>query len=99
MFLRNHGLVILGETIEEAFFRACNTVLACESQIRMMPVGLDNLIMISEDAKRRSQVEYYHDIKQADYKKKKMILSLIHRCRRWPKEPTNSLELDEIILH
>jgi ribulose-5-phosphate 4-epimerase/fuculose-1-phosphate aldolase len=56
MFLRNHGLVILGETIEEAFFRACNTVLACESQIRMMPVGLDNLIMISEDAKRRSQV-------------------------------------------
>ncbi|XP_046446650.1 protein hu-li tai shao-like isoform X5 [Daphnia pulex] len=55
MFLRNHGLVILGETIEEAFFRACNTVLACESQIRMMPVGLDNLIMISEDAKRRSQ--------------------------------------------
>lgn len=56
MFLRNHGLVILGETIEEAFFRACNTVLACESQIRMMPVGLDNLIMISDDAKRRSQV-------------------------------------------
>ncbi|XP_057370435.1 protein hu-li tai shao-like isoform X1 [Daphnia carinata] len=55
MFLRNHGLVILGETIEEAFSRACNTVLACEAQIRMMPVGLDNLIMISDEAKRRSQ--------------------------------------------
>lgn len=56
MFLRNHGLVILGETIEEAFARACNTVLACEAQIRMMPVGLDNLVLISDDAKRRSQV-------------------------------------------
>ena len=55
MFLRNHGLVILGETIEEAFSRACNTVLACEAQVRMMPVGIDNLILISDEAKRRSQ--------------------------------------------
>ena len=56
MFLRNHGLVILGDTVEEAFFKACNTVLACEAQIRMMPVGIENLILISDDAKRRSQV-------------------------------------------
>ena len=56
MFLRNHGLVILGETIEEAFGRACATVQACEAQVRMMPVGLDNLILISDEAKRRSNV-------------------------------------------
>lgn len=54
MFLRNHGLVILGETIEEAFARACNVVLACETQIRMMPVGLDNLVLVSDEAKKRS---------------------------------------------
>lgn len=56
MFLRNHGLAVLGETIEEAFSRVYDTVLACESQIRMMPVGIDNLIQISDEAKRRSQV-------------------------------------------
>lgn len=54
MFLRNHGLVVLGETIEEAFARACNVVLACEAQIRMMPVGLDNLVLVSDEAKKRS---------------------------------------------
>lgn len=54
MFLRNHGLVILGETVEEAFARACNVVLACETQIRMMPVGLDNLVLVSDEAKKRS---------------------------------------------
>jgi len=54
MFLRNHGIVVLGETIEEAFSRAHHTVLACESQMRMMCVGLENLILVSDEAKRRS---------------------------------------------
>lgn len=54
MFLRNHGLVVLGETVEEAFARACSAVLACEAQVRMMPVGVENLILISEEAKKRS---------------------------------------------
>lgn len=54
MFLRNHGLVILGDTLEEAFARACSAVLACESQVRMMPVGIENLVIISDEAKKRS---------------------------------------------
>ncbi len=53
MFLRNHGLVILGDTLEEAFARACSAVLACESQVRMMPVGIENLVIISDEAKKR----------------------------------------------
>lgn len=56
MFLRNHGVVVLGETIEEAFSRAYHTVLACETQSRMMTVGIENLILISEEAKKRSMV-------------------------------------------
>jgi adducin len=56
MFLRNHGVVVLGETIEEAFSRAYHTVLACETQSRMMTVGVENLILISEEAKKRSMV-------------------------------------------
>ena len=33
MILRNHGLVTLGSTIEEAFEYMYNLVLACESQV------------------------------------------------------------------
>ena len=56
MFLRNHGIVVLGESIEEAFSRAYHTVLACETQMRMMSAGIDNLILISEEARRRTMV-------------------------------------------
>ena len=56
MFLRNHGIVAIGETVEEAFTRIFHIILACEAQIQMMSVGLDNLIIISEDAKLRSLV-------------------------------------------
>ena len=34
MFLRNHGVVCCGETVEEAFWITYNTVLACESQVQ-----------------------------------------------------------------
>ena len=56
MFLRNHGLVVAGRTVEEAFTRAYHTVLACEAQITMMSAGLENLIIVSEEAKQRSMV-------------------------------------------
>lgn len=54
MILRNHGLVTIGESVEEAFARAHGTILSCEAQVRMMSVGLDNLIIISQEAKQRS---------------------------------------------
>ena len=56
MFLRNHGLVVVGRTVEEAFTRVYHTVLACEAQITMMSAGLENLIIVSEEAKQRSMV-------------------------------------------
>lgn len=56
MFLRNHGLVVAGRSVEEAFTRAYHTVLACEAQITMMSAGLENLIIVSEEAKQRSMV-------------------------------------------
>lgn len=33
MFLRNHGVVACGETVEEAFHYAWNVMAACESQV------------------------------------------------------------------
>ena len=34
MILRNHGIVICGETIEEALLNANNVVKACKYQVR-----------------------------------------------------------------
>lgn len=50
MILRNHGVVTAGETIEEALYLMRNVVLACESQLKLMVVGLDNMQMLSDDA-------------------------------------------------
>ena len=56
MLLRNHGAVCCGETLEEAFFYAYHLVLACETQLKMAPLGLDNLVTI-DDATRRKVYE------------------------------------------
>ncbi|KAI3379279.1 hypothetical protein SNEBB_003830 [Seison nebaliae] len=43
MFLRNHGVIICGETIEEAWLNCIQTMLACKTQTTMMAtVGGDN---------------------------------------------------------
>lgn len=34
LILRNHGLVSVGETVEEAFYYIHNLVTACEIQVR-----------------------------------------------------------------
>ncbi|CAL8078267.1 unnamed protein product [Orchesella dallaii] len=54
LFLRNHGVVCCGETVEEAFLNTYYTVLACESQMKIMPLGLDNVIMMSDEARKRA---------------------------------------------
>ncbi|XP_035247812.1 alpha-adducin isoform X8 [Anguilla anguilla] len=48
LILRNHGLVSVGETVEEAFYYIHNLVTACEIQVRTMASagGPDNLVML-----------------------------------------------------
>ncbi|XP_012153295.1 adducin 1-like protein hts isoform X3 [Megachile rotundata] len=52
MMLTNRGALCCGETVEEAFFNVYNMVLACETQLKLMPAGLDNLNLISEESKK-----------------------------------------------
>ncbi|XP_076295001.1 protein hu-li tai shao-like isoform X1 [Lasioglossum baleicum] len=52
MLLTNRGALCCGETVEEAFYNVYNTVLACETQLKLMPAGLDNLNLISEESKK-----------------------------------------------
>merc|ERR1712002_318809 len=42
MFLRNHGVVCCGRSIEEAWLNTWHTVLAVDTQLKMMPLGIDN---------------------------------------------------------
>ncbi|KAJ4925947.1 hypothetical protein JOQ06_008132 [Pogonophryne albipinna] len=48
LILRNHGLVTVGETVEEAFYYIHNLVTACEIQVRTLASagGPDNLVML-----------------------------------------------------
>ncbi|XP_070613108.1 alpha-adducin isoform X4 [Erythrolamprus reginae] len=48
LILRNHGLVSVGETVEEAFYYIHNLVVACEIQVRTLASagGADNLVLL-----------------------------------------------------
>ncbi|XP_055502945.1 gamma-adducin-like [Leucoraja erinacea] len=48
LVLRNHGVIALGETIEEAFHYIYNVQLACEIQVRALASagGVDNLLLL-----------------------------------------------------
>jgi len=53
MFLRNHGVVCCGRSVEEAWLMCYHTVLAVETQLKMMPYGLDNLVLIDEETRAK----------------------------------------------
>ncbi|XP_019615463.1 PREDICTED: alpha-adducin-like isoform X2 [Branchiostoma belcheri] len=57
LILRNHGVLVCAETIEEAWYLAYNTVKACEIQLKAMPAGLDNLIVLDRSALREEPKE------------------------------------------
>jgi len=50
LILRNHGVVACGESIEEALFLMQNVVLACETQIKLMSCGVENIQIMSDEA-------------------------------------------------
>lgn len=52
MFLRNHGVVACGETIEEACFNLFNVLAACEIQSKALVGGLDNIIIPSSEVQK-----------------------------------------------
>ncbi|XP_054737478.1 uncharacterized protein LOC129243981 isoform X1 [Anastrepha obliqua] len=57
LILSNYGALCCGETIEEAFFAASHIVKACETQLQLLPVGVDNLVLIPEESRKAIFVE------------------------------------------
>ena len=50
LVLRNHGVVVCGETVEEAYLLLDFFMLACQSQVAMMAAGVDQLEQVSSVA-------------------------------------------------
>jgi ribulose-5-phosphate 4-epimerase/fuculose-1-phosphate aldolase len=57
--LRNHGMIACGETIEEVWSYAFHLALACETQLRALSLGIDNLILSPEDASEQVRTHLY----------------------------------------
>ncbi|XP_072262634.1 alpha-adducin isoform X14 [Pyxicephalus adspersus] len=57
LILRNHGLVTMGETVEEAFYYIHNLVSACEIQVRTLASagGPDNLVLLDPGKYKKSR--------------------------------------------
>jgi len=53
MFLRNYGVVVCGESIEEACYYLFNVVAACETQSKALVAGLDNIIIPNVELQRK----------------------------------------------
>lgn len=71
MILHNHGLIVAGETIEEAYYLLTNLMRACETQARLLALGgLESLVLMSEDAAAQA----YQMVQQARYPIKQTIL-------------------------
>ncbi|KAJ8921773.1 hypothetical protein NQ315_008398 [Exocentrus adspersus] len=53
LLLSNQGALCCGQTIEEAFYNARNTVLASECQLKLLPVGIDNLVLLNDEIRKK----------------------------------------------
>ncbi|XP_068131014.1 beta-adducin isoform X2 [Hyperolius riggenbachi] len=58
LVLRNHGVVALGESVEEAFYKVFHLQAACEIQVSAVPSagGPDNLILLDKEKYRPHEV-------------------------------------------
>ncbi|XP_041476542.1 gamma-adducin-like isoform X3 [Lytechinus variegatus] len=55
LFLRNHGVVCCGQTIEEAYYLTVNVMAACNTQVQAMSAGIDQLIKVSAEIAEKTR--------------------------------------------
>ncbi|XP_025788221.1 beta-adducin isoform X1 [Puma concolor] len=58
LVLRNHGVVALGDTVEEAFYKVFHLQAACEIQVSALSSagGVENLILLEQEKHRPHEV-------------------------------------------
>ncbi|XP_076308116.1 protein hu-li tai shao-like isoform X2 [Tachypleus tridentatus] len=53
LVLQHNGIVVCGETIEETFSMLRHVITACETQVHLMPIGLDNIQLMSKEEQQQ----------------------------------------------
>jgi len=53
LILPNYGILACGTTVEDAWHKTFHLILACESQLRAVSIGLDNLNLSSDDSAKQ----------------------------------------------
>uniref|UniRef100_A0A0N5B4T7 Aldolase_II domain-containing protein n=1 Tax=Strongyloides papillosus TaxID=174720 RepID=A0A0N5B4T7_STREA len=64
LILRNNGFIVCGATVEETMFLVYNTVIACESMLKALRVGTDNIVLPDETVVKRiyEEARYKHRV-------------------------------------
>uniref|UniRef100_A0A0K0ESH3 Aldolase_II domain-containing protein n=1 Tax=Strongyloides stercoralis TaxID=6248 RepID=A0A0K0ESH3_STRER len=64
LILRNNGFIVCGGTVEETMFLVYNTVIACESMLKTLRVGTDNIILPDKKVVKRiyDEARYKHRV-------------------------------------
>lgn len=62
--IRNSGFLIGGESVEEATWIGNQVLTACEAQVRVLPVGLDNLSLIPDEEREKIAESFRSNGKQ-----------------------------------
>jgi adducin len=55
--LPNYGILACGTTVEDAWHKTFHLVLACEAQSRAVSMGVNNLILSSNDSAKQVLIE------------------------------------------
>lgn len=56
LILPNYGILACGTTVEDAWHKAFHLILACEAQLRAVSVGIDNLILPTDDSAKQVSI-------------------------------------------
>ncbi|XP_028391050.1 alpha-adducin-like isoform X2 [Dendronephthya gigantea] len=78
LFLRNHGILCVGETVEEAFLLTFYATKACDIQIKAMAAGVDNLVLLDDDV-----LKQVYECEDLDTKKRENITPGMHEFEAW----------------
>ena len=79
MILRNHGLLTLGETVREAFEVMYYLDCACQIQVDAVAGGMDNVILMSQQAGDMAAKQLERPNRPAKHKDWPALLRLLDR--------------------
>lgn len=79
MILRNHGLLTLGATVREAFELMYYLDCACQIQVDAMAGGMDNVLLMSEQAARTASEQFNRPNRPSEEKDWPALLRLLER--------------------